>query len=146
MPPTSSLPPSPALTRWLAWPYRLLMLLAACAGFAAIWVVLAWSSNSQCSWMVMLGALDVAWIVRLVDWPAGRRRALAGACATAGIAIVANWWIIAVQLGAALGLDPLESALRLGANHAWVLAQLANGPLDVAMIAAALVLAAFASR
>lgn len=146
MPRLSSLPPSPAFTRWLAWPYRSLMLLAACAGFAAIWVALAWSSNSQCGWMAVLGALDVAWIVRLVDWPAGPRRALAGAGATAGIVIMANWWIIAVQLGAALGLDPLESALRLGAHHAWVLAQLANGPLDAAMIAAALVLASFVSR
>lgn len=146
MPPApSDTPPSP-IARWLTWPYRLLMLLGACAGFAAIWVVLAWSNNSQCGWMALLGALDVAWILRLSGWPAGARRAMVGVAATAGIVALANWWIIAVHLGEMLGFDPLESALRLGVQHAWVLAQLANQPFDLAMIVVALVLAAFTSR
>lgn len=135
-----------ALARWLTWPTRLLMLLGACAGFAAIWVVLAWSNNSQCGWMALLGALDVAWILRLSGWPAGGRRALAGVAATAGIAALANWWIIAVHLGEVMGLDPLASAVRLGLDHAWTLARLANGTFELAMIAAALVLAAITSR
>ena len=138
-------PPS-LLARWLTWSYRLLMLLGACAGFAAIWVALAWSNDSQCSWMALLGALDVAWILRLTNWPVGPRRAVVGVIATAAIAMIANWWIIAVHLGAVLGFDPLESALRLGVHHAWLLAQLANGPLDLALIIAALVLAAVISR
>lgn len=142
----SPLSPSPLAARWLVWPYRLLMLLAACTGFAAIWVALAWSSDGQCSWMAVVGALDVAWIVRLVGWPAGRRRALAAALATVALAIAANWWIIAVQLGAGFGLDPLDSALRLGIHHAWVLARLANGAIDVALIAAAPVVASLLSR
>ena len=128
------------------WPYRLLMLLGACAGFAAIWVVLAWSNNSQCSWMALLGALDVAWVLRLTGWPRGLHRALVGVTATAGIAALANWWIIAVHLGEVMGFNPMESALRLGPQLAWLMAQLANGPFDVAMIALALVLAAIASR
>ena len=146
MPPASSdTPPSPP-ARWPTWSYRLLMLLGACAGFAAIWVVLAWSSNRQCGWMALLGALDVAWILRLSGWPAGNRRAMVGVVATAVIIALANWWIVAVHLGDVLGFDPLQSALRLGAQHAWLLAQLANTPFDLAMIPAALVLAAFASR
>jgi hypothetical protein len=146
MPPASSdTPPSPR-ARWLTWAYRLLMLLGACAGFAAIWVVLAWSNNSQCGWMALLGALDAAWILRLSGWPAGPRRALAGMAATAGIIALANWWIVAVHLGEVLGFDPLESALRLGVNHAWLLARLANTTFDLAMIPVALLLAALASR
>lgn len=146
MPPAPSASPPSAFVRWLTWPYRLLMLLGACAGFAAIWVVLAWSNNSQSSWMALLGALDVAWVLRLTGWPAGPRRALVGVVATAGIAALANWWIVAVHLGEVLGFNPLESALRLGARLAWLMAQLANGPSDVALLALALVLAAVASR
>jgi len=146
MPPASSDTPPYPPARWPTWSYRLLMLLGACAGFAAIWVVLAWSSNRQCGWMALLGALDVAWILRLSGWPAGPRRALVGVVATAAIIALANWWIVAVHLGDVLGFDPLQSALRLGAQHAWLLAQLANTPFDLAMILAALVLAAFASR
>jgi hypothetical protein len=146
MPPASADSPPSLLARWLTWPYRLLMLVGACTGFAAIWVVLAWSNDSQCGWMALLGALDVAWILRLSGWPAGPRRAVVGVAATAGIIALANWWIIAVHLGAALGFDPLESALRLGAHHAWLLAQLANGLFDAVMMAAALVVAALLSR
>ncbi|QNP39876.1 hypothetical protein [Lysobacter solisilvae (ex Woo and Kim 2020)] len=139
--------PSPSSSaRWLTWPFRLLMLLAACAGFAAIWVVVAWSTGKQCGWMVLVGALDVAWILRLSGWPRGGQRALVAALATAAIAVLANWWIIAVHLGEMLGFDPLDSALRLGMQHAWLLAQLANSAFDLAMIAVAMVLAALLSR
>jgi hypothetical protein len=137
--------PSPFI-HWLRWPYRLLMLAAACAGFAAVWVILAWSNDSQSSWMALLGALDVAWILRLTGWPGGSWRALVGVIATAAIAVLANWGIIAVHLGEVLGFDPLQSALRLGLHHAWLLAQLANGAFDLAMIGLALVLAAFTTR
>ena len=146
MPPASPDTPRSPLARSLRWSYRLLMLLGACAGFAAIWVVLAWANNRQCGWMALLGALDVAWILRLSGWPAGPRRAAVGVAATAGIVAIANWWIVAVHLGDVLGFNPLESALRLGVHHAWLLAQLANTPFDLAMIPAALVLAALASR
>lgn len=134
------------LARWLTWPYRLLMLLGACAGFAAIWVVLAWSKGSQCGWMALLGALDVAWILRLSGWPASGWRVVAGTLATAAIVVLANWWIIAVHMGEMMGFNPLDSALRLGLEHAWLLAQLANSAFDLAMIAVALVLAALLSR
>jgi hypothetical protein len=96
--------------------------------------------------MALLGALDVAWILRLSGWPGGPRRALVGAIAAAVIVVLANWWIIAVHLGEVMGFDPLDSALRLGLNHAWLLAKLANGPFDLAMVGAALLLAAIASR
>lgn len=136
-------PAPPARTvSWLSW----LLLLLGAGGFAAAWVALAWSNDTQCSWMAPLGALDIAWMLRLGGWPRGPRRAILGTAATALIVLVANWWIIATQLGAGLGLEPWNSALRLGMHHAWTLAQLANGPLDLAWIVAGLVLALFASR
>lgn len=146
MPPASSNPTPTPTAHWLIWPYRLLMLLFACAGFAAIWIVLAWSNDRQCGWMALLGALDVVWILRLTGWPAGLRRALVGLLGTAGIIMLANWGIIAAQLGEVLGFDPIESALRLGVHHAWLLATLINGPFELAMMVIALVLAAIASR
>ena len=127
---------------WMSW----LLLLLGIGGFAAIWVVLAWSKDTQCSWMALLGALDIAWMLRLGGWPRGPWRAVLGTAATALIVLVANWWIIAAQLGVGLGLQPWDSALRLGLHHAWTLAQLANGPLDLVWIAAGLVLAALTSR
>jgi hypothetical protein len=140
-------PSTPSPTRaGLAWAFRVACLLGACAGFAAIWVILASATQKQHSWMAMLGALDVVWVMRLVGWPAGPRRGWTAMVATAVIAFVANWWIVAVQLGYAMGYTPIESAARLGPKYAWTLVQLANGPLDALMIAAALVLAAIASR
>ena len=145
---TSPTPPSaPSPTRAaLAWAFRVACLLGACAGFAAIWVILASATQKQHSWMALLGALDVAGVMRLVGWPAGPRRGWVAMLATAVIAFAANWWIVAVQLGYAMGYTPIESALRLGPKYAWTLAQLANGPLDALMILAALALAAIASR
>lgn len=122
------------------------MLVGACAAFAAVWAVLAWSNDSQAGWMAPLGALDIAWILRLSGWPAGQWRAAVGVVATAGLVALANWWIIAAHLGEVMGFDPLASALRLGVNHAWVLAKLANGTFELVMIAVALVLAAVVSR
>jgi hypothetical protein len=145
MPPASE-PSSTPATPWLTRAFRLLMLLGACIGFVVVWVVLAWSKNSQCGWMALLAALDVAWILRLSGWPAGARRALIGVAATAGIVLLANWFIIAVHLGEVMGLDPLGSAVRLGLQHAWTLAQLANGGFELAMIGLALLLAAITSR
>ena len=145
--PTASPETSPtASARWLAWSARLLLPLAACLGFAVIWVILAWSKDTQCGWMALIGALDMAWILRLSGWRTGYRRALAGVLGTALIVALANWGIIAVHLGESMGFDPFDSALRLGVHHAWQLAQLANGSADLAMAAAALVLAAIASR
>lgn len=142
--------PTPSVSRspvsWLLWPYRALMLTGACVAFVAAWVALAWSSGSQASWMALLAALDVAWVLRLLNWPAGRGRAVVGIVATVAMVVATHWWIIAAHLGAAFGLPPWESAARLGLHHAWLMAQLANGPLDLLAIAAALLLAALLSR
>lgn len=135
-------PLSSPRTTWLSW---LLLLLGAC-GFAAVWVIVGLYSDAQNSWMAVLGALDVAWMLRLGHWPPGPRRAALGVAATTATVLLANWGIISGQLGAALGLDPWNSALRLGLHHAWTLAQLANGVGDALWLGLALVAAALAAR
>jgi len=129
-------------TPWLAWA----LLLLGISGFVALWITLGFASARQNSWMAVIGALDVAWMLRLGGWPAGPRRAWAGVTATALIVLLANWGITAAQLGRELGLQPWTSALKLGAHHAWTLAQLANGFGDLLWIALALAVAALASR
>lgn len=126
----------------LSW----LLLALGVAGFAAVWVLVALSSGRPGSWMAVLGALDIIIVLRLGGWRPGGSRVLAAASATALIAVIANWWIIAAQLGAMLGLTPWASAARLGFHHAWTLAGLANGPLDLLWVGVAMVLAAVASR
>lgn len=137
-------PPAPSARRasWFSW---LLLLLGAC-GFAALWVLGSLYSGRQLGWMALLGALDVAWLLRLGNWRPGTGRMVAGVLATATIVVVANWWITATHIGAMVGLDPWNSALRLGWHHAWILAQLANGALDALWIAIGLAVAAWLSR
>ena len=127
---------------WLSW----LLLLLGVGGFAAVWVIVGLYRDAQSSWMAILGALDVAMLLRLGKWPPGPRRAALGVLATAATIVVANWGITSGQLGAVLGLLPWDSALRLGMNHAWTLAQLANGVGDALWLGFALVVAALAAR
>lgn len=115
-------------------------------GFAAVWVLLGVSSQRQHSWMAVVGALDVAWMLHLGRWPRGPGRIALAAAATALIVLLANWWIIASHLSGSLGLSPWDAAVRLGWNHAWTLAQLANNATDLAWIVAALVAAVIAAR
>ena len=138
--PSHHLPPQ--RSTWLSWA----LLLLGAFGFAAIWVLLGLYSDAQNSWMAVLGALDIALMLRLGHWPPGPRRAALGVVATLATVLLANWGITSGQLGAAFGLEPWESALRLGLQHAWTLAQLANGVGDALWLALALVVAALTAR
>ena len=126
--------------------FVLILLLLGSGGFAAAWVLLSLMSDSQCSWMALLAALDAALLLRLARVPAGACRAIVAVLATGGIIALANWGIAAAQLGKMLGLLPWDSALKLGPHHAWTLIQLANDSTDMAWMGAALVLAVITSR
>ncbi len=126
----------------LSW---LLLVLGAC-GFAAAWITLGFFNGAQNSWMAVIGALDIVWMLRLGGWPRGPGRIAVAVIATLAIVAMANWGIIATQLGSMLGLAPWDSALRLGFSHAWTLAQLANGMADIAWMLLALLVAAVGSR
>jgi len=126
--------------------FALALLLLGSCGFAAAWVLVAAARDGQHSWMALLAALDAALLLRLARMPAGWERALWGVAATAVVIALANWGIVAAQLGKVLGLMPWDSALKLGPHHAWTLIQLANDSADRLWLLAALVLAAFTAR
>lgn len=124
----------------------MLLLLLGVTGFVALWSMLSLATGKPHGWMAVLAALDVVLMLRLGRWPRGRGRMLVAAVATMLVIVASNWLVIAGQLGRMLGLAPLQSALKLGAHHAWTLAQLANGALELAMAALAVVVAVLASR
>jgi len=134
----------PPRNTWSA--FALGWLLLGSLGVAAAWILVAMALDTQGSWMALVAALDAALIVRLVRLRPGLARAVLGLLSTALAVAVANWGLVAAWLGAYMGLLPWESMLRLGNGLAWLMVRQANGPADLAWIAAALVAAALASR
>ena len=132
-------PVAAPLTGWL-------LLVLGVATFVVAWVALGFSSGRQHSWMAVLGALDVALMLRLGRWRPGSLRIPVAVLATFVIIALANWGQIAAQLGKMLGYAPWESAVRLGFHHAWTLTRLANDTTDVVWWLLAVVVAALASR
>ena len=134
--------PMPRSAPWLA---IALALLGSC-GFAAAWVLVASALGNQASWLAVLAAADAALLLRLGRMRPGLARAALGVATTALAIAIANWGIAAVEMGRLVGLLPWESAMRLGTSHAGTLLGMANGPVDLAWLAASLVIAAVACR
>lgn len=139
---TAPSPPTPASNAWLAVP----LLLVGSTGFAAAWVLLAWMRDRQCSWMAVFAALDAVLLLRLAHVRAGWRRSAAAVLATAMAILLANWGIVAAQMGKPMGLLPWESMAKLGPSLAWTMAELANHPADLAWLWIGLVVALLAGR
>lgn len=128
----------PATRPWLTW----LLLPLVVTGFAALWALAALYSGRQCSFMAVVGAVDVLWVLGLSPRLRVAARALIATLATAVLALLANWSIIGIHLGAPLGNGPVESMGKLGFNHALTMAGLANDWRDGVWIAVALAVAA----
>jgi hypothetical protein len=128
--------------RWLAPA----LLTLGSLGCAAAWILLALASERQSSWMALLAGLDAAFLLRLGRMPAGGARIALATAATAATIVLANWGIIAAQIGRTMGLLPWASAAKLGPDYAWTLARLANAPADLAWLVVGLLLAAVAAR
>lgn len=116
------------------------------AGFAAAWVLLASATGRQSSWMALLAAVDAAVLLRIGGMAPGARRAAWAVSATLATIVLAHWGIVAAGIGRLVGLGPLDSALKLGTGLAWTVAQLLNGPVDVAWLVASLGVAVLAGR
>lgn len=141
-PVSSTRPPS---TRPAIWPSLLLLLLGTLF-FSAIWIMLAVYAGKPCGWMAVLAALDAALMLRVGGMPRGARRAVLAVLATLAMIALVNWGTAATQIGIAMGLNPWDSALKLGMDYAWTLAGLANQAADLVWMGLALVMAAVAAR
>lgn len=111
-------------------------------GFAALWTLAALYSGQQCSFMALVGAVDVLWVLGLAPALPVVARATVATASTAALALIANWSIIGIHVGAPLGNGPLESMGKLGMHHAWTMAGLANDWRDAVWVVLALALAA----
>ena len=136
----------PARTSIAFRAFDAVVLAVGCVGFAAMWVLLAGGFARPLHGLAVLAALDVALLVRLVRLRPGNGRALAGICLTIAIIIMAQWGVIAGQVGSMFGLLPWESALRLGPSLAWTIAGLSLDAVALAWFAAGAVIAAVLSR
>ena len=121
-------------------------MVAGMLGADAVWVLLAVASGRPCSWMAMLVAVDVALLLRVAGAPPGVPRVAVAVLATALAVALAQWLIVATQLGIVLGLQPLDSALRLGPALARQLMHLSLDRGDLAWLLASLPLAALLAR
>ena len=126
--------------------FAVLLALTGALGLAAAWVAVAMIGGRQSAWMALLAALDAAFLLRLGGARPGTRRGVLGVLATALTIVLAYWGIVAAHLAGMMRLGFTEAALRLGPSLAWILSALASSTADLALLAAALVLAALASR
>ena len=129
-----------AKPRWFALPLLALGLL----GFVSAWVLLALALERQCAWLAPLAAVDMVVLLAFGRFPAGIARAAWACLATAACIALANYGIVAGELGKSFALRPWESALLLGPDHARTLLGMANSPLDLGFYAAGLLVALFA--
>ena len=124
----------------------LALLLLGSLGIAAAWVLLALASDRQLGWMAVVAAFDATVMLRLGRMRPGWPRAASAVLGTALAIALANWGIVASQIGKSMALLPWDSMFRLGPDFIWTLTLLANDHVDFAWWAAALVVAAVASR
>ncbi|MFI8717111.1 hypothetical protein ACIGHF_04395 [Stenotrophomonas sp. NPDC077464] len=120
------MPPTSAPARSYAWLWPPLFLLGVVTATLA-WLVIALLSGRQAGWMAVLAALELGFMLRLGKLQAGPLRVGLTVGFTVLVALAANWAIASAYLGGSLGLDPWNSALRMGPFMAATLIQLANG-------------------
>lgn len=116
--------------------------LAGSIGIAAAWILVAQATGRQSSWMAVVAALDAILLLRMGGCRPGAARAAWAVAFTVLAIALANWGIAADQVGRMLGLTPWGSMARMGPEYGWLLLRLANGAIDLAWMAAALVVAA----
>jgi len=113
---------------------------------ALAWWFVALISGRQAGWMAVLAALEIAFMLRLGTLPAGLARVALTLLGTLLVALAANWGIASAYLGGSMGLNPWDSALRMGPFMAWTLLGLANGAAEWLWLGVALVVGWWVAR
>lgn len=132
-----------ARTAYWLWPSLLLL---GCATAVIAWLLVTLATGHQSGWMALLAALEISAMLRLGTLRPGRARIAIACIALITTISAANWGIASTQIGAAMGMDPWTSALKMGPHLAWTLATLTNGTSDWLCYAAALMLGAWIAR
>ena len=138
-------PTSAAASRTIHWLWPLLLLLGSVT-LAIAWMLVALATGKQSGWMAVVAGLEAAWMLRLGTFRASPARVAIALLATLLIALAANWGIAAAYIGGSLGLDPWQSALKLGPHLAWTLFGLANGFAELLWLLLGLVAAWWLAR
>ncbi|MFT4257035.1 MAG: hypothetical protein QM599_08785 [Pseudoxanthomonas sp.] len=112
----------------------------------ALWVLLGLRGGQPCSWMAVVAAVDAAMLLRLGGMRPGRWRAALALLATAAAVALANWSIVALQIGLPLGLGAWDALVRLGFEHAQTLLGLVLDGRDCLWLAAGLAAAPLLAR
>ncbi len=118
----------------LAW-------VAGVLGMVALWTAVSLALRSPSGWLALVAAADLALLLRLSAMPAGRPRAWAAVAGTALAIALGYWFHAAITMGVMLGLQPVESALRLGPVLAGELIRHTTSAWDIAWALLALPLA-----
>lgn len=139
------MPPTPAPARSYAWLWPPLFLLGVVTATLA-WLVIALLSGAQAGWMAVLAALELGFMLRLGKLQAGPLRVGLTLVFTVLVALAANWGIASAYLGGSMGLDPWNSALRMGPFMAATLIGLANGVAEWLWLGVALVVGWWVAR
>jgi hypothetical protein len=129
---------APSRAAWLPWT----LVPLAVVGFVALWLLVAFYSGRQCSWMAIVGAIDVLWVLGLQRRLAAPARAGVALASTGLMILLVNWILAATYSGTQVGLTPWEASIRLGPGHALTLAGIANDWRDGVWLAVALGVAA----
>jgi hypothetical protein len=129
-----------------SWLLPVVAAIAGILGTDAVWVALPVGTGRPCSWIALLAALDLAVLLRFAGAPPGRTRVVLAVLGTALAVLLAQWLVVATQLGIALGLQPVASALRLGPSLALQFWRLSLDRLDLAWMLASLPLAALLAQ
>lgn len=122
----------------------LIALAAAAAGVlgvGAMWTVMNVQVGGANGWGALVAAADAALLLRLAGMPAGRGRAAIGVGTVVATTALVAFLTAATRMGLAMGLQPLESAGRMGPGLAWTLAESSASHLDILVVLVSLPIA-----
>ena len=139
------MPPIASRTRTVAWLWPFMLLLGAATALLA-WVFVALMRGSQSSWMAVVTALELAFMLRLGTLGGGHLRIALVLGGTLLVSALAWWTIASAWLGSSMGLAAWDSALRMGPHLAWTLLGLANTPMDWVWLLVAALAGIWAAR